>query len=56
MNSEFPFLLYYLGVLAGTVFLSRFIFTKYIQFAKTYNLVKANSRAAHIGQYSQVEG
>ena len=50
MNSEFPFLLYYLGVLAGTVFLSRFIFTKYIQFAKTYNLVKAaNSRAAHIG-------
>jgi len=50
MNSEFPFLLYYLGVLAGSVFLSRFIFRKYIQFAKTYNLVKAaNSRAAHKG-------
>ena len=50
MNSEFPFLLYYLGVLTGTVFLSRFIFRKYIQFAKTYNLVKAaNSRAAHKG-------
>jgi len=50
MNSEFPFLLYYLGVLAGTVLLSRFIFRKYIQFAKTYNLVKAaNSRAAHKG-------
>ena len=50
MNSEFPFLIYYLGVLAGTVFLSRFIFRKYILFAKTYNLVKAtNSRAAHKG-------
>ena len=50
MNSEFPFLFYYLGVLAGTVFLSRFIFRKYIQFAKTYNLVKpSNSRAAHRG-------
>ena len=50
MNSEFPFLVYYLGVLIGTVFLSRFIFAKYIGFAKTYNLVKAtNSRAAHKG-------
>ena len=50
MNSEFPFLLYYLGVLVATIFLSRFIFRKYIQFAKTYNLVKAaNSRAAHKG-------
>ena len=50
MNSEFPFLLYYLGVLTGIVFLSRFIFRKYIQFAKTYNLVKpANSRGAHKG-------
>ena len=50
MNSEFPFLLYYLGVLIGTLLLSRFIFRKYIQFAKTYNLVKAaNSRAAHKG-------
>ena len=50
MNSEFPFLLYYFGVLIATVFLSRFIFKKYIQFAKTYNLIKAaNSRAAHKG-------
>ena len=50
MNSEFPFLLYYIGVLAGTIFLSRFIFRKYIQFAKSYNLIKAvNSRAAHKG-------
>ncbi len=50
MNVEFPFSLYYLGVFISTVFLSRFIFRKYIQFAKTYNLVKAtNSRAAHKG-------
>ncbi len=51
MNSEFPFILYYLGVLTCTVFLSRFIFRKYIHFANTYNLVKAaNSRAAHKGK------
>ncbi len=51
MNSEFPFfLVYYLGLLVATVFLSRFIFRKYIQFAKSYNLIKAvNSRAAHKG-------
>ena len=50
MSSEFPFLVYYLGVLIGTIFLSRFLFSRYIGFAKTYNLVKAtNSRAAHKG-------
>ena len=50
MNSEFPFLIYYLGVLTGTVFLSRFIFRKYIQFAKSYNLKKpTNERTAHKG-------
>ena len=51
MNSEFPFfLVYYLVLLIATVFLSRFIFRKYIQFAKSYYLTKAvNSRAAHKG-------
>ena len=51
MNSEFPFfVLYYLGLLVATVFLSRFIFRKYIYFAKSYHLIKAvNSRAAHKG-------
>ena len=50
MFSEFPFLIYYLGVLTGTVFLSRFIFRKYIQFASRYNLVKhSNARAVHKG-------
>ena len=51
MNSDFPFfLVYYLGLLIATIFLSRFIFRKYIQFASSYNLIKAvNSRAAHKG-------
>ena len=51
MNSQFPFfVVYYLGLLTATIFLSRFIFRKYIQFAKSYNLIKAvNSRAAHKG-------
>ena len=51
MNSEFPFfIVYYLGLLTATIFLSRFIFRKYIKFAKSYNLIKAlNSRAAHKG-------
>ena len=50
MNSEFPFFVYYLGLLISTIFLSRFIFRKYIQFAKSYNLKKlANERAAHKG-------
>ena len=44
------FIVYYLGLLIATIFLSRFIFRKYIQFAKSYNLIKAvNSRAAHKG-------
>ena len=51
MNSEFPFfVVYYLGLLVATIFLSRFIFRKYISFAKRYNLTKAsNSRAVHKG-------
>ncbi len=50
MKSEFFIYIYYFGLLIGTVFLSRFIFRKYIQFAKNYNLIKPiNSRAAHKG-------
>ena len=50
MNSEFPFTIYYFGLLICTVFLSRFIFRRYIGFAKRYNLTKStNSRAAHKG-------
>ena len=39
MSPEFPFFIYYLGLFIATVFLSRFIFRKYIQFAKIYNLI-----------------
>ena len=50
MGSEFSFLIYYLGLLITIIFLSRFIFRRYIGFAKTYNLVKtSNSRSAHRG-------
>ena len=51
MYLEFPFFVfYYLGLLVATIFLSRFIFRKYIQFAKSYNLIKnANKRTAHKG-------
>ena len=50
MNSEFPFPIYYLGLLIITLFLSRFVFRRYIGFAKRYNLVKSiNQRAAHKG-------
>ena len=51
MNPDFPFfLVYYLGLLLATIFLARFIFRRYIGFAKRYNLVKStNARAAHKG-------
>ena len=39
-----------MGLFIATIFLSRFIFRKYIQFARRYSLIKAiNSRAAHKG-------
>ena len=50
MNSEFPFFIYYLGLLFATMFLSRFIYRKYIHFAKNYNLtMPVNSRMAYKG-------
>ena len=50
MNSEFPFIIYYLGLFVSIVFLSRFIFRKYILFAKKYDLKKpSNERAIHKG-------
>ena len=50
MNSEFPFFVYYLGLIITTTFLSNFILRKYVQFAKSYNLVKTTkSNATHKG-------
>ena len=51
MNSELHIYIYYLGLFVSTILLSRFIFKKYIQFAMSYNLIKAvNSRAVHKGK------
>ena len=50
MDSDFPYLIYYFGLLISIIFLSRFIFRKYIQFAKSYDLKKSsNQRAVHKG-------
>ncbi len=51
MDVEFPlFLYYYAGLLLATILLSRFIFRKYIVFAKRYNLLKSsNLRTTHKG-------
>ena len=51
MNLEFNYIIYYLGIFILTLFLSRFIFSRYVSFAKKYNLVKnQNARASHKGQ------
>ena len=52
MGAEFPFFIYYLGLLIVTIFLSRFIFSKYIQFAKKYNLT--NSKNQNLGQKNNI--
>ena len=50
MNIEFTYIFYYLGVFILTLFLSRFVFSRYIRFAKRFNLIKAQSaRASHKG-------
>ncbi len=50
MGAEFPYLIYYIGLLIAVLLLSRFIFRKYIQFAKIYSLKKAhNERTVHKG-------
>ncbi len=50
MGPEFPFLIYYLGLLIMTVILSRFVFRKYIQFAKNYKLTNSSySKIAYKG-------
>ena len=51
MALDFNYIFYYLGVFVLTLFLSRFIFSRYIGFAKRFNLVKAlSARASHKGQ------
>ncbi len=51
MNLDFTFIFYYTGVFILTLTLSRFIFSRYVGFAKRYNMIKnQNSRASHKGQ------
>ena len=51
MYPEFNYILYYIGIFILTLFLSRFIFSRYVSFAKRFNLIKAQStRASHKGQ------
>ena len=50
MNTEFPFPLYYFGLMIATILLSRFIFRRYIQFAEKYNLFNSvNSKFSQKG-------
>ena len=51
MSLELTYIFFYFGVFILTLFLSRFIFSRYVVFAKRFNLVKAQSvRASHKGQ------
>ena len=51
MDLDFTYIFYYLGVFVLTLFLSRFIFSRYVSFAKRFNMVKAQSlRSSHKGQ------
>ena len=51
MKIEFNFFFYFLGVFVLALFLSRFVFSRYVGFAKRYNLVKNQSiRASHKGK------
>ena len=50
MNSEFPYPIYYLGLLITTLFLSRFFFNRYVSFANKFNLtVGANTKLSYKG-------
>tara|TARA_B000000557_G_scaffold160349_1_gene130038 strand:+ start:19 stop:1113 length:1095 start_codon:yes stop_codon:yes gene_type:complete len=51
MNLGFPLYLYYIGLLILVLILTKFIFTRYLQFARNFNLVNdSNQRSAHKGR------
>ena len=51
MNLGFPLLLYYVGLSILILILTKFIFTRYLQFARNFNLVnQSNERSAHKGK------
>ena len=51
MNLGFPVFLYYVGLFILVLILTKFIFTRYLQFARNFNLVnESNERSAHRGK------
>ncbi len=51
MNLGFPSYIYYLGLFILILILSKFIFSRYIRFAKNFNLTNTpNQRSVHIGK------
>ena len=51
MNLGFTLSLYYIGLLILVLILTKFIFTRYLQFAQNFNLVNdSNQRSAHKGR------
>ena len=51
MNLGFPLYIYYIGLFILIFTLAKFIFRRYLQFAKNFNLVnQANERSAHKGK------
>ena len=50
MDFKFTYVTYYIALLIISIFLSKFLFVRYLGFAKKFNLVKlTNSRTAHKG-------
>ena len=51
MNLGFPVFLYYVGLFFLVLILTKFIFTRYLQFARNFNLVNTpNQRSVHHGK------
>ena len=51
MNLGFPVFLYYVGLFVLVLILTKFIFTRYLQFARNFNLVNTpNQRSVHHGK------
>ena len=51
MSSDFPFVVYYIGLLFSVILLSNSFFKEYLQFVKKYDLIKtSNSRKSDNGK------
>ena len=51
MNLGFPVFVYYIGLFILVLILTKFIFTRYLQFAKNFDLISTpNQRSVHHGK------